>query len=70
MGEGLLVGALCGGTRVLAAADVINGVTVTGHPLYSQEYVDAGANYVEGPVPPVVDGNILTSRRNQRSRHS
>jgi transcriptional regulator GlxA family with amidase domain len=67
--EGLLVGALCGGTRVLAAAGVINGVTVTGHPLYSQEYVDAGANYIEGPVPPVVDGNILTSRRNQTYSH-
>ena len=32
--EGLLVAAFCGGTRVLAAADVINGVQVVGHPLY------------------------------------
>jgi putative intracellular protease/amidase len=63
--SGMLVAAFCGGARVLAAADVISGLTVTGHPLYQQEYVDAGATYVEGPGPPIVDGNILTSRRGQ-----
>jgi putative intracellular protease/amidase len=65
--EGLLVVSFCGGTRVLAAADVINGVHVTGydHPTYIQEYEDAGAIYVGNPVPPVLDGNILTSVRNQ-----
>lgn len=65
--EGLLVAAFCGGTRVLAAADVINGVTVTGHPNYEQEYLDAGAIVVgmDPAVPPVVDGNIITSRRGQ-----
>lgn len=65
--EGLLVSAFCGGTRVLAAADVINGVIVTGHPLYEQEYLDAGAIVVgmDPAVPPVVDGNIVTCRRGQ-----
>ncbi len=62
---GILVAAFCGGARVLAAADVVNGLTITGHPLYEQEYLDAGATFVEGPVPPIVDGNILTSRRGQ-----
>jgi putative intracellular protease/amidase len=63
--EGLLVAAFCGGTRVLAAAGVINGVRVVGHPLYEQEYVDAGGIYVPDAVPPLVDGNIMTSRRGQ-----
>ncbi len=63
--EGLLVAAFCGGTRVLAAADVIDGVQVVGHPLYEQEYLDAGAIYIADDVPPLVDGNIMTSRRGQ-----
>lgn len=61
----LLVAALCGGTRVLAAADVIDSVLVTGNPTFLQEYLDAGAIWAGDPVPPVLDGNILTSRRNQ-----
>ena len=65
--EGLLVAAFCGGTRVLAAADVINGVHVTGHDHenYLPEYAAAGAIFVGNPVPPVQDGNILTCVRNQ-----
>jgi putative intracellular protease/amidase len=61
----LLVVACCGGSRVLAAADVIAGVTITGSPTFLQEYLDAGAIWAGDPVPPVLDGNILTSRRNQ-----
>ena len=61
--DSVLVVAICGGTRVLAAADVINGVHVTGYPSYSQEYLDAGAIWVGGDVPPVLDGNILTAAR-------
>jgi len=63
--EGLLVGAFCGGVRVLAAADVIQGRRVTGHTSYLQEYLDAGAIWAGQPVPPVVDGNILTCTRGQ-----
>jgi len=60
----LVVAAFCGGTRVLAAADVIQGRRVTGHPTYQAEYVAAGAEFVE-TTPPLLDGNILTSRRGQ-----
>jgi putative intracellular protease/amidase len=59
--DSLLVVAICGGTRVLAAADVIDGLVVTGYALYSQEYIDAGAEYAGDDVPPILDGNILTS---------
>lgn len=59
--ESLLVVATCGGVRVLAAANVIAGLTVTGHSLYSQEYIDAGATYAGDNVPPILEGNILTS---------
>lgn len=61
----LLVGAFCSGTRVLAAAGVIDSVLVTGTPEFLQEYLDAGAIWAGDPVPPVLDGNILTSRRGQ-----
>jgi putative intracellular protease/amidase len=63
--QGVLVVAFCSGTRVLAAADVLNGVEVTGHPDYLQDYLDAGAIWAGGDVPPVLDGNILTTRRGQ-----
>jgi len=61
----LLVVAFCGGTRVLAAADVVDSVRVTGRVEYLQEYLDAGAIWAGEPVTPVLDGNILTSTRNQ-----
>ncbi|MFZ1946799.1 MAG: DJ-1/PfpI family protein [bacterium] len=61
----LLVAAFCGGTRVLAAADIVEGVLVTGAPEFMQEYVDSGAIWAGDAVPPVLDGNILTSRRGQ-----
>jgi putative intracellular protease/amidase len=59
--ESLLVVASCGAVRVLAAADVIDGLTVTGYAAYSQEYIDAGAIWAGDLVPPILDGNILTS---------
>ena len=59
---------MCGGTRVLAAAGILDGVTVTGHLLYKQEVIDAGAIWAGDVVPPVVDGNILTTRRGQYYR--
>jgi len=63
--QGLMVLAGCGATRVLAAADVLQGIHVTGHSLYVDEYEAAGAIFVGNPVPPVVDGNIMTSVRCQ-----
>ena len=59
--ESLLVVANCGAVRVLAAAGVIDGVTVTGFPGYYNEYIAAGAVWAGPNVPPVLDGNILTS---------
>jgi putative intracellular protease/amidase len=59
--ESLLVVASCGAVRVLAAADVIDGLTVTGYAANSQEYIDAGAIWAGDNVPPILDGNILTS---------
>jgi putative intracellular protease/amidase len=63
--ESLFILAMCGGTRVLAAAGVIDGVTVTGKDEYLQEYLDAGAVWAGETDVPVLDGNILTSLRNQ-----
>lgn len=62
---GLLLVGFCGGTRVLARADVIEGHRVTGAQAYLQDYLNAGAIWAGEPVPPVLDGNILTATRNQ-----
>lgn len=59
--DSLLVVASCGAVRVLAAADVIDGLTVTGYATYAQEYIDAGAIWAGDNVPPILAGNILTS---------
>jgi putative intracellular protease/amidase len=67
--ESLLVVANCGGVRVLAAADVINGVTVTGFPGYYNEYINAGAIWAGQGVPPVLDGNILTANTGHHYCH-
>jgi putative intracellular protease/amidase len=67
-GSNMVVGALCAGVRVLAAANVINGVQVTGKSAFEDEYTAAGAIFLGEAVPPVLDGNILTSVRNQLTR--
>lgn len=67
--ESLLVVASCGAVRVLAAADVIDGLTVTGYLANKQEYIDAGAIWAGDQVPPVLDGNILTSARGRYYCH-
>jgi putative intracellular protease/amidase len=67
--DSLLVVAICGGTRVLAAADVIQGKRVTGYATYSQEYIDAGAVWLGDAVAPVLDGNILTSSKGHYYSH-
>lgn len=61
--DSLLVVGVCSGTRVLAAADVIQGREVTGYVMYAQEYINRGAIWLGDGVPPVLDGNILTSAR-------
>ncbi len=61
--EGLVVFASCGGVRVLAAADVLQGVEVTGHSRYQGSYSTAGAIYLGSGIPAVIDGNIVTATR-------
>jgi len=60
--ENLIVTAWCRAVRVLAAADVIDGKNVTGRADYQAEYEAAGATFFE-LVPPITDGNIITSVR-------
>ncbi|TFG31979.1 hypothetical protein EU528_04725 [Candidatus Thorarchaeota archaeon] len=60
--ENLIVTAWCRAVRVLAAADVIDGKNVTGQADYQAEYEAAGATFFE-LVPPITDGNIITSVR-------
>ncbi|MFW9976150.1 MAG: DJ-1/PfpI family protein, partial [Candidatus Thorarchaeota archaeon] len=62
---GIVVSAWCRAVRVLAAADVINGKNVSGHADYASEYIEAGANYIPGDVPPIIDGNIVTTIRSR-----
>ena len=63
--NGLVIWATCAGVRVLAAADIINGVEVTGRIQYKSEYEAAGAIYLGENIPPVIDQNIITSMRGQ-----
>jgi len=60
--EELIVTAWCRAVRVLAAADVIDGRNVTGNAEHQTEYEAAGATFFE-LVPPITDGNIITSVR-------
>lgn len=54
------VSAWCRGVRVLAAADVIDGVSITGHNDYIDEYLAAGADYIGNSEPPTEDVGIIT----------
>ena len=63
--ESLAVAAWCSGVRVLAAADVLNGKNITGHPNFISEYTAAGAIYLGPNLYPVIDGNIVTCTRGQ-----
>jgi len=54
------IAAWCRGVRVLAAADVINGVEITGHADYTDEYLAAGAYYLGNFEPPTEDQGIIT----------
>jgi putative intracellular protease/amidase len=63
----LIVSAWCRAVRVLAAADVLDGVNITGWIDCADEYIAAGAIFNE-VVPPVTDGNIITSVRSMYYR--
>jgi putative intracellular protease/amidase len=65
---GLPVFAICSGSRVLAAADVIRGKRMVGSPRFLEEFQAAGAVYVgneRNDHPPVIDGSIITGTRGQ-----
>jgi putative intracellular protease/amidase len=74
--KGLVVAGFCRSVRVLAAAGIVRGRRITGHPDYAAEYRNAGAVYLgfkdlekkaDAP-PPVVDGNIVTVVRSKYYR--
>lgn len=60
---GLVVGGYCGGPRVLAAAGLLEGVTITGHAAFTADYDAAGAIYLGPNIPSVIDGQITTNTR-------
>ena len=62
---GLILWTSCSSIRVLAAADVLQDVNVQGPSSYQTEIVNAGANYVGQKIPPVIDGNIISTMRGQ-----
>ncbi|HUV30400.1 MAG TPA: DJ-1/PfpI family protein [Acidobacteriota bacterium] len=66
--SGLVVAAWCKAVRVLAAADLVNGLEITGHPDYRAEYEAAGASYQGRDHPPIIQGNIVTSVRGRYYR--
>lgn len=61
--ESMPIYASCSGVRLLAAAGILEGRQVIGEPRFKDEYEAAGATYIEGQPPPVIDGNIVTARR-------
>lgn len=74
--NGMIIAAWCRGVRLLAAADIIQGINIIGHFDYFEDYKTAGANYVEysfkwkngnkifeNVMPPIRDRNIITTVR-------
>ena len=55
--------ASCGGVRVLATAALLDGHQITGEAQYQAEYETAGAIYLGEGLPPIIDGNIVTSQQ-------
>lgn len=60
---GKVLYATCAGPRVLAAADLLQGVRVTGNIQIQAELIAAGAIYLGPDTLPVIDSNIVTSSR-------
>jgi hypothetical protein len=66
--NGIPVSAWCRGVRVLAAADIIDGVSITGHIDYEDEYLAAGADYLGNAEPPTEDMGIITAVKSNQYR--
>jgi hypothetical protein len=56
---GVIISAWCRAVRVLAAADVVDGLNITGHSDYASEYVAAGGDFYSNS-PPIISGNLVT----------
>lgn len=61
----IVIWAGCSAIRVLAAAALVNGKNVQCPASYNAELTAAGANIVGTKIPPVIDGNIITTMRGQ-----
>lgn len=55
-----LIGAVCSGPVVLAKSGVITGLASVCNPLYKQELIKAGANFIDKEY--IISGRILTGR--------
>jgi protease I len=56
------IAAVCHGAQLLAAAQVINGKTISAYPACAPEVKLAGGNYADIPVDQAVtDGNFITA---------
>lgn len=53
--------AICHGPRLLIAADMVRGKTMTAAPSVQPELIQAGAKVIDRDV--VTDGNLVTSRK-------
>jgi len=74
--RGIVIAGFCRGVRLLAAAGVVRGRKITGHPDYADEYQSAGAVYLgfkdlekKSDAPhPLLDGNLITVVRSKYYR--
>lgn len=64
LGANKVVAAWCNAVRILARADALQGRNITGADDYKEEYLAAGATF-NTQVPPVRDGNLITSVRSR-----
>lgn len=58
--QGIPIWVTCGGSRVLAAANIINGVKVQGKQAYKSEILSAGGIFMGDTALPVIDSNIIS----------
>jgi hypothetical protein len=60
---GKIVYSACLGANVLAAAGILDDVTITGPRNCEEPVEEAGGSYAGNRIPPIIDGNIVTSTR-------
>ena len=62
---GLILWTSCSSIRVLAAADLLQGVTVQCPSTWQTEIGNAGAVCIGEKIPPIIDSNIISTMRGQ-----